>query len=303
MIIKWSIWLFVILLLHISCNNPVRELEKEPERIRVKLNFSTGELMRSFEMSLDSLMEGPYTEYYRNGTIMREEQYAQGLRHGMQKTYFPDGDVESLHKYEHGYLNGPYAWYYKDGQVKQEGIKENGNTQGNVRSYFETGALKSSKNYEKGIRKGEQYDYYEDGHIKLISCYNSTGKRAFQIQYDPEGHFTDLHGDALIEVESKANVLDMTTRTWIDICIPYGFEGKFVVEKYFKLRKIKEVKANKLLQKSERIIIKDTFQNRENGTYHYYVTLQLLDITSKRLVKKYYDTFQIVKGNGLDILY
>ena len=284
-------------------------LKSNAELIPIQLYYKSDslknegkQLMRSFFITSDSLMEGSYKEFYKSGQVMREENYTNGIKDGTQKTYYPNGLLESEHYYKNGHLQGNYKWYHKNGKIRQEGIKENGRTIGQIKSYFDSGTIKSIANYHQGIKRGEAKEYNESGQLLVESFYNSRGKLVFQIPYHPNGTIDVVLGDPILELEAIKDEFKMNIKTEIAIGIPKEFIGQLKVEKHFKQRKIKQVKIDRELRASETIVLTDEFNKRENGLYSYYISVSLTN-PSTGFRKQYYDSFTVEKNNSLEITY
>jgi antitoxin component YwqK of YwqJK toxin-antitoxin module len=121
------------------------------------------------KQDFSSLLNGPRTEYYPNGRVMRrytvkngvpdgslkfysdsgylvsDQNIAEGMQNGSQKTYYSDGTLRSDMFYKDGLPSGPMQEYYPNGNIKTDGslTGEPFKQTGTMKSYFEKGGLKS----------------------------------------------------------------------------------------------------------------------------------------------------------------
>lgn len=70
--------------------------------------------------------EGPYVEYFIDGTKKEEATYVAGNLEGKAVWYFPDGRINIVGSYQHAVKHGKWVYYNADGSVKATEIWELG---------------------------------------------------------------------------------------------------------------------------------------------------------------------------------
>ena len=143
---------------------------------------------------------------------MKETEYVEGKKHGLQTCYDPDGNPVKITTYENnirvyedtfykgqivsktGYFNGK-----KEGlcELFEKGVKfketnyANGKKDGLEVIYYPSGSLKSKVYYENG-KSGDSEYYYSNGNLQssdkngLCTAYDSNGIPLFQTQNENE---------------------------------------------------------------------------------------------------------------------
>jgi antitoxin component YwqK of YwqJK toxin-antitoxin module len=141
------------------------------------------------------LRQGPWKEFYENGSLKSEGNYIDGKTTGSWKYYFRNGKTEMAGSFNKaGKPEGDWKWYYDDGSIRKEESFRNGLSDGLMTEYDESGKI---------IAQGE----YVDG--------NEQGKWTYQMgDYKEEGNYQDGQRDGLW----KSWYSDGTLQ----------FEGKFV---------------------------------------------------------------------------
>ena len=120
----------------------------------LKYYYDTGEL-KVETYYLYGVLEGIFTEYYKNGNI---KQY--GINHsdkkdGEYKEYNEIGEQKGIANYKSGIFEGEYKEYYENGQLKMVGNMAAGKQKGEWKYYDEKGELVSTEkfNFEKQAKR------------------------------------------------------------------------------------------------------------------------------------------------------
>ena len=107
---------------------------------------------------------GNWKYFYKNGTVMSEENYTNGSLNGEQVIFYPDGQVTEFALYKEGLLDGFTSKYSSKGVLIEKVCYKEGEPNG-LAKYFElNGNLKETGYYKKGKRVGK-WEYYMDGEI------------------------------------------------------------------------------------------------------------------------------------------
>jgi len=143
---------------------------------------------------------GPWKDYYPDGTIRSEGQYAENRQSGTWRFYNRDGRIEQTGVFINGRADGLWRWYYDDGSILREEEYFQGRRDGPYREYGPDGSVIVEGEYADGERNGEwKYssgDFSEEGKYILglmdgiWRSYYSDGKPRFKgtyVQGNPQG--------------------------------------------------------------------------------------------------------------------
>ena len=140
----------------------------------------------------DGNREGPWKDYYADGSLKAEGAYAGGKKSGEWKYYYADGKLEQQGKYgKQGKLEGTWKWYFDDGLLAREESYRNGAPDGLSTEYDETGRVIQEGEYVEGKEDGPWFEITGDC---LIRGTYRDGMRNGMWKYyylDPAGAGTD----------------------------------------------------------------------------------------------------------------
>jgi uncharacterized protein len=88
--------------------------------------------------------EGHWKEYSKQGVLIREGNYRNGLKTGKWKLYYDTGEIAIEETYSNGVKEGPFMSYYKEGQVISEGQYSNNLREGRFNIFDHTGLVTKS---------------------------------------------------------------------------------------------------------------------------------------------------------------
>lgn len=147
----------------------------------------------------DDPLNGPKSEYYPSGKIMKEYILSDGVPDGIYKYYSEKGPLLEEQKLVKGVRQGIQKTFYESGQVHMEQNYENGIPQGLSKEYYENGTLKSESNLtgEPWEYSGYTNTFYEDGKRQSESKV-AEGKLLKAILYDKEGRVTSEQSEGMI---------------------------------------------------------------------------------------------------------
>ena len=103
----------------------------------------------------------------REGKLLYEETYRDGLRHGHKRMYFANGKLFEEYNYANGDYEGQFAVYYPDGKIEERGTFKNDELHGTVETFKPDGAPVKSETYRQGTRHGKAI-YYDKANKKEI---------------------------------------------------------------------------------------------------------------------------------------
>ena len=120
---------------------------------------------------------GKWFDYDEYGRIFNEDNYKDGMYHGLCISYY-NGMKDCEKNYKEGVLHGSKIFYYKNGQVKEKQNYKDGKKYGKWISFYDNGKMSFERNYEnynneklEGKLEGEVSHYYENGQIKFQGEY------------------------------------------------------------------------------------------------------------------------------------
>lgn len=142
-----------------------REFGNEGEWTHYKYYDLENEMIETETQMLDKVKHGVYKEYFRDGRVEIEGEYANGKQNGTWKKYNKDNIMYQLKSYKNGKKHGKFESYSFDGTLKETKTYKDGGQEGEHKTYFNTGKLESITNYENGKKNGEYILYDKSGEV------------------------------------------------------------------------------------------------------------------------------------------
>jgi uncharacterized protein len=160
---------------------------------------------------LDSLSrkQGKWVTFFANTKLHIEENYSNGLLHGLYKEYNESGILIASLRYDKGNLaDNPETEpqieikneYFSSGSIKSSGTFKNAHPIGVQREYNLNGDVIASKLYndsgiligqgiisDAGEKSGKWEDYYENGKIKAVGNFSKNKKSGIWYYYNQKG--------------------------------------------------------------------------------------------------------------------
>ncbi|MBG7631263.1 MAG: hypothetical protein IZT56_12645, partial [Bacteroidetes bacterium] len=129
-----------------------------------KVSFFTEEgILESEGEMKKELRVGKWLFYYKEGkTIISEENYINGLLHGVSKTYYKDGKTTEILFYKEGKLNGNIQRFSDEGVLLDDLNYTNGKLEGLANYYDTFGKLRATGKYRNDEKIGD-WKYFENG--------------------------------------------------------------------------------------------------------------------------------------------
>lgn len=116
---------------------------------KIRCNFYCNEI--NYEDIENSKFESKMTIYSKEGKIINEGNYENGLKSG-KWNYFTDLGVKDIEEeYEKGILNGSFISYYENNKIHEKGNMLNGKKNGDWVTKYYDGAIKSIYNYKDSL--------------------------------------------------------------------------------------------------------------------------------------------------------
>ncbi|MEQ9261966.1 MAG: hypothetical protein RLP14_02275 [Owenweeksia sp.] len=99
--------------------------------------------------------QGPWKEYYPDGTLKAKGSYLDDLKIEEWTYYYADGEIEQTGSYQQGLPNGAWVWYHPNGQAWREEEFFRGEEDGLSIEYSDSGAVIAKGNYIEGLKDGQ----------------------------------------------------------------------------------------------------------------------------------------------------
>ena len=147
-------------------------------------------------VAADTLPQGPYKRFYRNGKLEQQTSFTQGKRDSAYVEFHPTGTRRLEATYRDGIRQGPFKTYYDDGKVAQAGFFVDDEPNGELTYFHPDGAVRLKTTLVKGQPNGALRAVYPDGKPQAeISYENGQPNGAVKFYYpngvvQSEGSFT-----------------------------------------------------------------------------------------------------------------
>jgi hypothetical protein len=143
--------LIICLSIFLSCENSSKD----------SATTSTNEKSKT-----DKKNSGVNKVYRKNGTLLSEVSYVNGLKDGVAINYYENGIVQLKIDYKADKMHGKHLYYYEDGTLYKSSDYENDKLNGLVQYYREDGSLKIKIPYKDG-KPGVGFEEYAlSGEVK-----------------------------------------------------------------------------------------------------------------------------------------
>ncbi|NND94642.1 MAG: hypothetical protein HKN45_07215 [Flavobacteriales bacterium] len=136
--------------------------------------YSDGVEVGSGIIGKSGSFEGPWQEYYEDGSLRVEGTYEEGLRAKKWKYYSDSGELIQEGGYRKGKPHGDWVWYYEDGSTRRRESYRRGREDGSSIEYDNTGKVSAEGEYIDGLKEGN-WSYRQGDHV--IKGEYSSGER------------------------------------------------------------------------------------------------------------------------------
>jgi uncharacterized protein len=164
----------------------VRREYAEDGKIIAGYIFHKGKMTGEGIVDEEGTRDGPWKEYYDDGTIRSVGIYDKGNRVGEWKFYYENGKLEQQGKYsKKGKPDGTWKWYFEDGILQREQSFIAGLEDGDYMENDETGKLIVKGQFVEGLEEGDwTYDF---GQYKETGTYRGGMRNGRWNSYYPDG--------------------------------------------------------------------------------------------------------------------
>jgi antitoxin component YwqK of YwqJK toxin-antitoxin module len=155
---------------------PVGEWTRYHEggQVKAKIRYTEhtdSALAQLFDQRGKKVAEGMYVnekkegtwEFYSNEQKISEEEFANGVKHGISRTYYPSGELLEEAEWDNGKQEGNYSMYFQNGKPYMQCKFSNGERNGLCLSYFTNGRIEMEAYYKNNLRHGDWKFYNEQG--------------------------------------------------------------------------------------------------------------------------------------------
>lgn len=164
----------------------VRREYNEEGKITASYIFRKGNMVGEGIVDDEGNRDGPWKEFYPDGTLRSAGTYDKGIKTGEWKYYYANGKIEQQGKYtKKGKLDGLWTWFYEDGGMQREQGYINGLEDGEYLENDEQGKAIVKGQYVEGLEEGEWV--YDFGQYKEIGTYRSGLRNGKWKSYYPDG--------------------------------------------------------------------------------------------------------------------
>ena len=142
------------------------ELENSNEKIIEWHNRS----QKKSELNLHkNIKNGFYKNWSKNGVLIKEAYYKDGLLEGTYKEFFPNHSPKVISYYKEGKIAKYLIEYFVNGNIAKKFKYKKGSKHGNHKIYYNNGTLKRKGKYKKNQPQGWHTFYNSEGN-KIKKC-------------------------------------------------------------------------------------------------------------------------------------
>jgi len=164
----------------------VRREYAEDGKITAGYIFHKGNLTGEGIVNEEGDKEGPWKEYYEDGTLRSTGVYDKGVKVGEWKFYYSNGKLEQKGKFnKKGKPDGTWTWYFEDGTLQREQAFVAGLEDGEYIENDESGKLIVKGQYVEGLEEGEWI--YDFGQYKETGSYRGGVRNGTWKSYYSDG--------------------------------------------------------------------------------------------------------------------
>jgi antitoxin component YwqK of YwqJK toxin-antitoxin module len=105
---------------------------------------------------------GPWREFNKEGILVQEGNYKDGVRVGKWKLYYDTGELVMEENYVYGIMEGSFKSYYKNGQLLSEGYYLENKREGKFCVYHISGRLTKTMIFKNDVLVDEFFEDEDD---------------------------------------------------------------------------------------------------------------------------------------------
>jgi len=136
-----------------------------------KFYYKDGTLMAEEQYSEEGLLHGKVRRYDFKGRLSTVETWKDGLEEDTAYEYYPSGKIFRKGNYKEGLQEGEWFTYYENGVVKDKGMYSLGRATGTWLFYDKSGRLLHEATYINGIKEGPARFFDKKGNVESSGNY------------------------------------------------------------------------------------------------------------------------------------
>jgi len=164
--------------------------------------YETAEKRREETFDKNGVLEGPYTEYHKNGKVLVIGEFRGGIPNGDFLWWDENGKEFGRASISNG--SGEWRAFYPDGKPRETGVYKEGRKNGEWTTWFPNGNKDRLETFANGVENGPMMNWYDTGGVKaegefaagnragIWTAYYSNGRIVWRGAYDAEGNRTDV---------------------------------------------------------------------------------------------------------------
>lgn len=194
--------------------------------IKVSAMFRNG-IQEGLQQMYDSTGKIEKSQVFQNGKVIGEGIIKEdGKEEGPWKNYYPDGSIKSFGNYAQGEKTGEWKYYHANGKLEQSGrYNLKGRPEGMWRWYYDSGQLFKEEEYHNGVKDGLLVVYDETGMIIEEGEYYSGNEEGPWVERIGDTYIKGTYRDGLRNGMWYYYYLDYDGVKWDSLCF---FKGNFV---------------------------------------------------------------------------
>ncbi len=134
--------------------------------------YRDGKLSAEQEFS-NGVTHGVYRKHSNFGKVLTEGQYKQGSKDGDWKEFYANGSPRTVENYYNGKSKIITKIWTREGTLMLEGEVKDGKKDGLWTYYFNSGKELRKVNYSKGSKNGLSQEWFKNGRMKLEESYQN----------------------------------------------------------------------------------------------------------------------------------
>lgn len=143
-------------------NQDQKNLDNEKYEITY---YDNGKKKEIKHISQDSLLNGLYKRFYKNGQLEISINYHNGIRVGRLEEYYENGNLKVVENYTEGKLEGKAKTFHENGNIRLKANHRAGKKVGSLILFYENGRHESYLYYGYGENVLYRVDYNKEGDI------------------------------------------------------------------------------------------------------------------------------------------
>ncbi|PWB26027.1 toxin-antitoxin system YwqK family antitoxin [Flavobacterium sp. HTF] len=118
---------------------------------------------------------GKWETFTSKGMLVKEENYKEGKKNGVEKEFFSNGQVHILRNYKNDLYEGVMSGYYENGVLESKGEYKKNQRVGTHQRYYPKGTLLSVEKLDDKSRRKSFRSYYENGQTLEVCDIDKNG--------------------------------------------------------------------------------------------------------------------------------